>query len=196
MIIYFVDFENIQQIPDSKTLGKTDKLIMFVGVRQSTFKIDLVKNLLLHKRVEIKNITQQGKNNLDFFICFYLGFYHRTAKKNIEFAVISNDKGYDPLIEAINLQGRVCKRLSKEDFESSTIRKTVKKTVVKPKIKKQLAQVSEKQQVAAIIATTNSAPAVEPKTAATDEDYTALIEKIKTLPAKNRPRKVKSFLND
>lgn len=103
--VYFVDYENIQQIPDEKTIKAGDKILVFVGATQTSMKIDMVKTLLKVKDSEIITINQQGKNNLDFHICLYLGRYFETTTAETEFVVISNDKYYDHVLETLTALG-------------------------------------------------------------------------------------------
>ncbi len=114
--IYFIDYENIQQIPK---IRRTDKILIFVGQNQKTMKIETVSELLKIRNARIININQQGKNNLDFHICFYLGIYHLQKNKKIDFIIVTNDKGFDELIESINRKGRNCKRLSRDKMNEN-----------------------------------------------------------------------------
>ena len=52
-----------------------------------------------------------GSNNLDFHIAFHLGRFHETAGSDIEFNVISNDQGFNGLINHLKKIGRKCKRV-------------------------------------------------------------------------------------
>lgn len=112
MTIYFIDFENIHEIPNFKDIKPEDKIILFTGVHQKALKIGLVEKLLQIKNVEIIKIDRQGKNNLDFHLCFHLGLQTHCNEKKVNFAIVSNDKYFDPLIATINKQGRKCTRIS------------------------------------------------------------------------------------
>ncbi len=124
MTIYFIDFENVQGIPEFKKVKSEDKIILFAGVQQKTLKIELVEKLLQVNNVEIIRIDSQGKNNLDFHLCYHLGIQAHCNSKKVDFAVVSNDKGFDLIIATINKQGRKCKRISKI---TKTKQKIVKK---------------------------------------------------------------------
>ncbi len=113
MTIYFIDFENIQEIPEFKKVNTEDKIILFVGVHQKTLKIEFVEKLLQINNIEIIKIEKQGKNNLDFHLCYHLGIQAHCNEKKVDFVVVSNDKYFDPIVATINKQGRKCKRISK-----------------------------------------------------------------------------------
>jgi len=141
MTIYFVDFENTQHIPELNNT-KEDKVILFLGIQHTTLKTDLVKMLLTLPEVEIIQINRQGKNCLDFHICFYIGVIHKQENVFTDFVIVSNDKGFDPLVEHLNQINRNCRRIERNTIEPAkdTIpAKVSKKSKVKetPKIIKQ-----------------------------------------------------------
>ena len=49
-------------------------------------------------------------DNLDFHISYYLGKFDTLADKIIQFVIVSNDTGFDPLIKHIKENGRICER--------------------------------------------------------------------------------------
>jgi hypothetical protein len=69
-----------------------------------------------------------GPNNLDFHIAFHLGRFHELADKNIEFHIVTNDSGFNGLVNHIKKLGRQCKKInnqkiiekSKTDVDLST----------------------------------------------------------------------------
>ncbi|MEL6926311.1 MAG: hypothetical protein AAFO94_19875, partial [Bacteroidota bacterium] len=52
-------------------------------------------------------------NIMYFHFCFFLGLLHRIVDKDIEFAVLSNEKHFDPLIQYIDSKGRSCIRVKR-----------------------------------------------------------------------------------
>ncbi len=141
MTIYFIDFENTQQIPELNN-AKEDKVILFLGIHHNTLKTDFVKMLLRLPEVEIIQINRQGKNCLDFHICFYIGVTHKQENVFTDFVIVSNDKGFDPLVEHLNQINRNCRRIERSVAEPTKVvapPKVIKKPKVKetPKIIKQ-----------------------------------------------------------
>jgi hypothetical protein len=84
---------------------------VFVGASQSPPKASR-KPSTAHRfrRVEFQKISGSGKNALDFHIAFQLGRTIETAAETI-CIVISNDKGFDPLLRHLNSSGLRCRRV-------------------------------------------------------------------------------------
>jgi hypothetical protein len=94
-----IDYENVQ--PDAIALLNQEhfKVIVFVGTNQTKVSFEIASTLQsMGERVEYIKISGSGKNALDFHIAFYIG---KIAAKEPEvcFHVISNDSGFDPLIQ-------------------------------------------------------------------------------------------------
>jgi len=102
--IIFVDFENIAKI--TANMKKADaKIIVLVGANQDKRASDFAKELLdLVSSIELIKVKGKGKNALDFFIAYYLGFYI-SRNKELEFMICSKDEGYDPLIKYLKNSG-------------------------------------------------------------------------------------------
>ncbi|WP_053062554.1 PIN domain-containing protein [Photobacterium aquae] len=98
----FIDFENLQ--PKDITLLKNYKNVfvnILVGALQNKISFDFVASVQELNAKYIK-INSTGKNALDFHIAYYIGLLEDI---NIEFSIVSNDKGFDPLIEHIKDKG-------------------------------------------------------------------------------------------
>jgi len=94
-----IDFENVQ--PDSLDLLDHDhfKLLVFVGASQGNVPYNTAASLQrFGDRVEYIKISGNGSNALDFHIAYYIG---RLAAEDqtAYFHIISNDAGFDPLIQ-------------------------------------------------------------------------------------------------
>jgi len=206
-----VDFENIQQLPNEKAINASDKILVFVGAAQTSMKIEMVKTLLMVKDAEIITMNQQGKNNLDFHICLYLGRYFETTNAATEFVVISNDKYYDYVLETLTSLGRKSKRLETKDLVSKTLpSKTLKPEILIPGdfapidfslddlLPKAIPVKVPKVAKPKLTATKEKTPKiVAPKKSKQKipAEYMVFIDKIKATPAKNRPQKVKTLIN-
>ncbi len=109
--LLLVDFENVQQVELAK-LDNSYRVIIFVGADQKSVPFDLVTRAQqLGSRVEWQKITGNGSNALDFFIAFQLGRAFDTLPRP-ECVVLSRDKGFDPLIRFLNVNGMRCRRIS------------------------------------------------------------------------------------
>lgn len=106
--IALIDLENVGSMK-SINIAKYGKIIIFCGAKQDKVSINHIPVEQLSE-IQIFRVKETSKNNLDFHICHQLGRLDITENKQVEFVVISNDKGYDNLINLINKQGRVCRR--------------------------------------------------------------------------------------
>lgn len=108
----FIDYENVSNLAKID-LAVYEKIIVFLGARQPKLdfgdkKYDKLLNVVV---VQIKAVQA---NNLDFHLTYYLGKFDALAEPNIVFDIVSNDKGYVPLIAHVKANGRVCNQLKIE----------------------------------------------------------------------------------
>ena len=106
--IALIDLENIGSM-NNINIAEYRKTIIFCGAKQDNV---LINHIPIEKisEIQIFKVKEISKDNLDFHICHQLGKLDITENKQVEFVVVSNDKGYDNLISAINKQGRKCRR--------------------------------------------------------------------------------------
>lgn len=98
--IYFVDGENsITATVDSRIDGH---IMLFLGHKQTISKAK-------YKANEIIKASAIGPNSLDFQMSAYIGALHMQLNKDIEFVVITADKGFEALVKWIKIQNRNCK---------------------------------------------------------------------------------------
>jgi hypothetical protein len=109
----FVDYENIN-LANIGSLSATDLDVwVFVGPHQKNLPIETVKSLLSSaNKPQIVQITKQGKNSLDFHICYELGALSREVPKPDKVYVLSNDKGYDSVVQYAATKGLVVERIT------------------------------------------------------------------------------------
>lgn len=94
-----IDYENVQPT-DVRTLNQEHvKIVLFVGANQTKISIDIAVALQeMSERATYIKISGNGPNALDFHVAFYIGqlvLQHPGAY----FHIISNDTGFDPLIQ-------------------------------------------------------------------------------------------------
>ncbi len=109
--LILVDFGNIQKI-DLSILDDSYRAIVFVGAKQNPPRAAKKKSTA-HRfsRVDFQKIDGTGKNALDFHIAFQLGRIIEAAPQT-ECFVLSNDKGFDPLMRHSNESGLKCRRIA------------------------------------------------------------------------------------
>lgn len=109
--ILFVDLENVQKV-DLACVPDGARIIVFYGVTQIKLPEELVVQAQpLGPRLKWVKMSGQGTNALDFHIAFYLG-QELASNPNAECAILSGDKGFDPLTRHLQALGRVCRRVN------------------------------------------------------------------------------------
>lgn len=94
-----VDYENVQPA-DMQLLNQEHfRIMVFVGASQTKISLDIVVALQeMGERAKYIKISGNGPNSLDFHIAFYIGQITAQAD-DVYFHIISNDTGFDPLIQ-------------------------------------------------------------------------------------------------
>lgn len=105
----FIDYENLNSL-NGLELQNYERIFLFLGPKQEQLKLSEKFNDEVNiTLITVKNVSE---NNLDFHIAYYLGKLDATIDKNIEFHILSKDKGYDGLCHFIEhrREARVCSR--------------------------------------------------------------------------------------
>jgi hypothetical protein len=168
--ILFIDFEN--RAVDLKSIPEEVFVPMFFGALQKSVPKDLLKAAVkLGERLKLVDIEGQGKNALDFHIAFYLGEY-LVATPTAACIILSGDTGFDPLVKHLCGRGFSVRRAGSinEAFPVPAAPGT-------PHVK--------------AAAQTPTKPRVEK---ATVSPYGSVLEFLKEMPARNRPRKRKALM--
>ena len=106
-----IDYENIQKekladVPEDLHIK------VFVGHSQKSIPVELVQQTQPRgSTIEWIKIEGQGKNALDFHIAYYIGKL-QTEHQAASFAILSKDKGFDPLVVHINKLKGNCRRVN------------------------------------------------------------------------------------
>lgn len=112
--LLLVDLENKHKV-DLSPLDESFRAIIFVGANQNPPKAyRKATTAPRFTRVDFFKISGAGKNALDFHIAFELGKTFEIAPDTQCF-VLSNDKGFDPLLNHLNSNGMICRRIESID---------------------------------------------------------------------------------
>jgi hypothetical protein len=150
-------------------------------------------------RVTEVRIARTGKNALDFHLSFYMG-YIASKHPDARFVVLSNDKGYGPMLDHAKELGFVA---SQSGFAAARVTRTARKAPAKKAAAKQAparkATAAPAKEVAAKKvpvrkAAARKAPAAAPapasaKTATAKKSFDQVLAILKKSPAASRPRK-------
>lgn len=124
--LVLVDFENVHTF-DLSLLDERYEALIFVGANQRPPK-RLAYQSRRFSRLESQYIEGGGRNALDFHIAFHLGRIFETARSTV-CAILSRDKGYDPLVKYLNYNGLSCQRI--EDLSQLAVHPSDDVTVCK-----------------------------------------------------------------
>ncbi len=97
MAVYLIDFENVTSsgISGVQNLTKDDRVYIFYTANASCISFSAHLNLLSSPaEISYYNVSNGGKNALDFQLASFLGYLISQGKEK-QFFIISNDKGYD-----------------------------------------------------------------------------------------------------
>ena len=92
----FIDYENVKADNLDLLARHPFKVMIFVGANQSKIPIDLAIHVQ-SLQAEYVKMSGNGPNALDFHIAFYIGVLSERDPEAY-FHIVSNDKGFDPLI--------------------------------------------------------------------------------------------------
>lgn len=110
----FVDLENVHNVNVDKIKNDNVKVFMLVGKLQNALPFKLIERTQeLGSNLTWVKIASDGRNNLDFHLCYLMGEYNKIVDVDIPFYVLSKDKGFDGVIRFINQNGRKCFRVEK-----------------------------------------------------------------------------------
>jgi len=110
MVWAFVDYENVGSL-ESMNLSEYERILVFCGPKNTKIKFGALSSDGFC-RIELIGTKTVGPNNLDFHLAFHLGRFHEVADKGVDFHIVSNDSGFDGLINHLNRIGRNCKKVS------------------------------------------------------------------------------------
>ncbi len=109
--VLLVDLENVQTVNLAK-VPEDAQVLVFYGLTQKKLPEELVVQAQpLGTRLQWIKIAGQGPNALDFHIAYYLG-KTLTERPQAHCAVLSKDKGFDPLIRHLHGLGHTCRRVA------------------------------------------------------------------------------------
>jgi hypothetical protein len=106
----FVDYENVGSL-EALNISEYERIFVFCGPKNTRIKVGALPTVGFC-RIELIGVTTGGANNLDFHMAFYLGRFHEVAEKGVAFHVISNDSGFNGLVNHLIKLGRSCKKIA------------------------------------------------------------------------------------
>jgi hypothetical protein len=132
----FIDFEGLKKVKFKKLEKVCDKLFVLINIHEENIPFQLVMNMQrLGRGVKWVVVNSPKEVNLNYHLCFLMGKLHQKVDKTIEFAVLSNDKSFDPLITYINKNGRSCLRVKRKKEKAKFNKNIDTNGIPTPKVK-------------------------------------------------------------
>ena len=111
--IIFIGFEDLKKIKFDKLEQVCDKVFVFVNKEEKAIPFALVQQLQkLGESVQWVPVAGSNENNSCHFLSFHLGVAHDQMEEDVEFALISEDPGFDGIITHLNDLGRNAVRVT------------------------------------------------------------------------------------
>jgi hypothetical protein len=140
----FIDFETLTKIKFRKLEKVCDKLFVFVSSDIESVPFALVKDIQkMGNAVKWIEVGGMALQDLNYHICFLMGKLHEKISSDVEFAILSNDDTFDPLVNFINSTGRNCLRVRQQMQEAADEKqlafssKTESPKAAEPKVEKE-----------------------------------------------------------
>lgn len=115
----FVDFENVAKIDPDVIGTKNLRLTLLLGAQNRKLEVAIVEKLHEHPdSTRLVRLAKSGRNALDFAVAYFVG---RAVERDPQghFHIVSKDKGYDPLVEHLQISGVQATR--HDEFDRSTL---------------------------------------------------------------------------
>ena len=117
----FLDFDTLLNIKFKKLEKVCDKIFVFVGYEITDVPFALVKDMQrMGSAIKWVEVGATLTHDLNYHICFLMGKLHEKISSDVEFAILSNDTAFDPLVNFINSTGRSCVRIKNTTAEKPT----------------------------------------------------------------------------
>lgn len=107
----FISYEDLKEIKFKKLEKICDKIFILINEGINDLPFSLVQKIQkLGKNAKWIQISNK-EDALALSMAFLMGQMHEKINKDIEFAILSNDKQYDSIVSYLNSVGRDCLRV-------------------------------------------------------------------------------------
>lgn len=113
MSVFLIDYENVNYngLDGIETLGNDDEVALFYSSKASSIPLELTIRISQSKAsFRYLKVKRTGKNYLDFQLSALSGYIVATSSQT-EFVVISNDTGFDSVLDFWNNQDFVNRKI-------------------------------------------------------------------------------------
>ncbi len=118
----FIDFENLQKVKFKKLERVCDRMFILIDSSEKSIPFALVRQIQrLGKAIKWVPIERTRSGNMNYHLAFLMGRLHQKVNKDVEFAILSDDRHFDALVNFINESGRPCLRVkSKKETQAAS----------------------------------------------------------------------------
>ena len=114
----FLDFEHLKTIKFKKLEKVCDRIYVFVDAAEESVPFRLVQQMQrLGNSVKWMVLNDLEDGRVELPMAFEIGRLHQKTDAEIEFAILSNDAVFDPLVQYINDAGRSSVRVKSKRAE-------------------------------------------------------------------------------
>ncbi len=112
----FIDFEDLQKVKFKKLEKVCNKIFIFISENVKLIPFELALQIQkFGKHAKWIPVAEHLEEDMSFHICFTMGKMHEKVRKDVEFAVLSNETIYDSIVNFINEENRVCLRVKSHE---------------------------------------------------------------------------------
>lgn len=116
----FVSFEVLKKIKYSQLSKVCDRAYVFVSKDEKHIPFEMVKLFQkMGKQLKWVEAETTQSSSLHLIMSFTIGKLHKKLDKETEFAILSNDESFDPLVGMINEEDRYCVRVKQNNEEEA-----------------------------------------------------------------------------
>lgn len=109
---YFIDLENLSWANPDICAQPFNHVILFIGPKQAKLNVEWIQLSIDHPgQIELIRLTESAPNALDFILACHIG-RATIQHPNATYHIISNDKGFDPLVRHLRSIGVTISRLT------------------------------------------------------------------------------------
>ena len=143
----FIDFDNLRRVKFKKLEKVATKIFVFINADVEQIPAFLVYQVQkLGKNIKWVTVENPNNNRMNYHIAFLMGKLHQKLHSDVEFAVLSNDEDFDPLVTFINSQNRSCIRVQRK--KTTEERKPDTSVAAPAKIERKPAGINIREEVA------------------------------------------------
>lgn len=119
----FVDYNDLLEVRFKKLEKVATRIFVFIDASQDTIPLALVRQAQNMGKNLRWVVVSNANGKLNYHIAFIMGKLHQKLDNEVEFAIVSDDLDFDPLVFYINESGRKCILVKRKGEEKPPVQK-------------------------------------------------------------------------